>query len=332
MKLALLSPLVLLSVVSFAAAADDSKPSRFEPVRVIDVGDGKLQCVQFSPDGKHVAACGDKFVSMFDIESGKLVREFSGHAQDIFRLAFSHDGKYVASGSRDKTVHVWHVATGDVAAVLDEPTDRVIGVSFSADSRYLAAGVANYDGSIRVWDCETWQQVAEAKAPAHSNAMFVAFSPDGDWLATGEYRGGVTLYRFDGKSLRVKHRKTHDNGEMTPHVTFRPDGKAFLTSSWDRTIRLWDVDTGNEIWRRKTPPYARCFETSVFSPDGSLLFTVTRDETIQKRDGKTGRILATRRWNDEVRGLAISPDGKMLATGGHVGDIKLWSVSQFDTP
>ena len=162
--------------------------------------------------------------------------------------------------------------------------------------------------------------------------MFVAFSPDGDWLATGEYRGGVTLYRFDGKSLRVKHRKTHDHGEMTPHVTFRPDGKAFLTSSWDRTIRLWDVDTGNEIWRRKTPPYARCFETSVFSPDGSLLFTVTRDETIQKRDGKTGRVLATRRWNDEVRGLAISPDGKMLATGGHVGDIKLWSVSQWVTP
>ena len=229
-------------------------------------------------------------------------------------------------------MHVWHVETGDVAAVLNEPTDRVIGVNFSADSRYVAAGVANYDGSIHVWDCETWQHVAAAKAPAHSNAMFVAFAPDGNWLATGEYRGGVTLYRFDGKSLRVKHRKTHDNGEMTPHVTFRPDGKAFLTSSWDRTIRLWDVDTGNEIWRRKTPPYARCFETSVFSPDSSFLFTVTRDETIQKRDGKTGRVLATRRWNDEVRGFAISPDGKMLATGGHVGDIKLWSVSQFDTP
>lgn len=71
----------------------------------------------------------------------------------------SNDGKFVASGSRDKTAHAWNVATGEVVAVLKEPTDRVIGVSFSADSRYLAAGVANHDGSIRVWDCETWQQV-----------------------------------------------------------------------------------------------------------------------------------------------------------------------------
>ena len=318
-----------MPLVSDAADPGDAGEGRFAPVREINASDGKLQWTQFSPDGSEVAACGDRYIQSFDVETGKLVRRFRGHAEDISRFAYSPDGRLVASGSRDKTVRIWDAKSAEVLAVLDDHTDRIIGVNFSADSRYLASASSNNDGTIRVWDCEHWQQVAVAKAPPDTNAMYVAFSPDGRRLATSEYRGGVRLYRFDGKSLELQHAMSHDGGEMVPHVTFTPDGESFLTSSWDRTVRRWDVESGTQIWKRKTPPYARCFEAALFSPDGTLLFSVTRDETIQKRDGKTGKVLATRRWNDQVRGLAISPDASRLATAGHRGVIKLWSVDQF---
>ncbi len=300
----------------------------FQPLRVIDADDGTLQWVQFSPDGKSVAACGDRFVQTYDIESGDLVRRFAGHEADIFRFSFSPDGKHVASGSRDATVRVWEADTGQRVAVLTSHTDRVIGVKFSADSRWLASTSA--DGTIFVWDCESWEAVANARADPNTNAMFLDFSPDGKMLATSEYRGGVRAYNFDDTSLSLRHAMSHDGGEMTSHVVFAPSGDAFLTSGWDRTIRMWDARSGKQIWKRPTPPYARCFEASVFSPDGSIVYSVTRDETIQSRQAATGEIIQGRRWNDTVRGFAINPDGSLLATSGNGGAIKIWSTAYFE--
>lgn len=323
----------ILLLDAFAASASQAQEKElgkpFRPLKVIDAEDGKLQWVEFSPDGRYVAACGDRYVQMFDVKSGQRVRQLAGHSSDIFRFSFSPNGMWIASGSRDNTVHVWNIDTGEIVRVLRGHTDRIIGVKFSADSRWLASASANHDGTIRIWDTSNWEKHAEVRAPANTNAMYVAFSPDSRAVATSEYRGGVRLYSFDEKALKLRHAMSHDGGEMTPHVQFTADGSTIVTSSWDRTARAWSVTTGKQQWKINAPPYARCFEASAFSPDGSVLYLVTRDETIQARDAKTRKLIRARRWNDEVRGLAVSSDSKTLATAGHRGQIKLWAASDF---
>ena len=317
--IALLSPQVI-------AERPDTAP--FKLLRTIDSSDGRIRWVAFSPDGRSVACCGDRLVQLFEVASGRRVRRFEGNSESITRFAFSPDGKMVASAGGDRTIHVWNVKTGKIIKVLRGHTDKIIGVNFSADGKWLASTARQpNDRSVRVWDCSTWKMLAKATAPSRKNSMFVTFSPDGRTLVASGYRGAVRVYDFDGKKLRMRFERKHDRGEMVPHVAFSPDGRSFVTSGWDKTLRCWDPKTGKQRWKAVAPKYARCFEASAFSPDGSMIFCVTRDETIEARDARTGKLRGAFRWHDQVRGIAVTPDGATLATGGHRGKIKLWRVS-----
>jgi len=243
------------------------------------------------------------------------------------RFAFSPDASLLASAGSDHTVHVWDVETADVITVLRDHTDHVIGVNFSADGRWLATTAAFQDGTVRIWDCDSWTQTCRAQSPHRTNAMYVAFSPDSRSVVTSGYRGGVRVYDFDGARLDLRFERHHDDGEMVPHVAFSRSGDSFATSSWDRTLRLWDLATGDELWSAGVPEYARCFEASAFSPDGATIYCVTRDETIQARAAANGKLKSSFRWQDEARGLDLSSDGQLLVTAGHRGQIKLWHVS-----
>ena len=320
----------LLATTSQPLLAQESGQGEFLKLqREIDPDDGWQRWVAFSPDGKSVASCGDRLVQMYDVRTGRRMRQFRG-SSDMKRLAFSPEGKWIATAGGDSTVHVWNVATSEVIAVLQHD-DKIIGVSLSADGRWLAStGRQPKDVTIRVWDCSTWKEVARAKMPQYKNSMFVAFSPDGKTVVGSGYRGGVRGYSFDGRSLTQKFTRRHDGGEMVPHVVFARDGKSFITSGWDKTLRAWDTKNGKEIWRASAPKYARCFEAAAFSPDGKTIYCVTRDETIQSRDAKTGKLRRSFRYQDQTRGLAVHPEGHLLATVGHRGKIKLWRILEAD--
>ena len=313
---------------TLATAKPASQKEPFKLLRRIELGDGHLQWVAFSPDGKSVAGCGDKLVQLYDTNSGKRIRQFRGNKRDIIRFAFSPNGKMLASAGRDRTIHVWNVQSGEIITVIHGHTEPIIGINFSADGKWLASTARQpNDRTVRVWDCSTWKEKARATAPQRTNSMYVAFSPNGKYLAASGYRGAVRLYDFDGNSLRLRFERKHRNGEMAPHVIFAPDGESFITSGWDKALRCWDVKTGAQRWTADAPKYARCFEASVYSPDGSTIYSVTRDETIQAHDAKTGKLQQTFRWDDQIRGLAISPDGSKLATAGHRGTIKVWLIN-----
>ena len=294
--------------------------------REIAVRDGKLQSVEFSPDNKIVAACGDKYVQAYSVKTGELILQLEGHTRDIFHFAFSPNRKWIAACSRDRTVRVWDAKTGESIAVLVGHTDLIGAVSFSSDSRWLASVGASQDSTVRIWNCGTWKEQTQAMERGGSHSMFVAFSPDGSSVATSGYRVHVHVYGFDGHKLEQKLHVGHVGGEMTPHITFSPDGSTVVSSGWDRTLRNWDAGTGDLLWKADTPPYARCFEGSVFSTNGKILYTVTRDETIQRRDAKTGKLLNSFRWNDEIRAIDLTSDGRKLATAGHYGKIRVWSI------
>ncbi len=312
-------------------AENDAGQNKFLKLeREIDADDGWQRWVAFSPDGKSVASCGDRLVQMYDVATGRRLRQFKG-SSDLKRLAFSPEGKWIATAGGDRTVHVWSVGSGEVVAVLRGHSDKIIGVSFSADGKWLAStGRQPNDGTIRIWNCSSWQEVAQAKMPQYRNSMFVAFSPDTKTVVGSGYKGGVRAYSFDGRSLNQKFTRRHDRGEMVPHVVFAKDGRSFVTSGWDKTLRAWDTGTGKEIWRATAPEYARCFEAAAISPDGKTIYCVTRDETIQSRDAKTGKLRRSFRYQDQTRGIAVSPKGSHLATVGHRGKIKVWRILDAD--
>lgn len=324
-----LPPLIAALALAVASRAD-AADHPFKLLRSIAVDDGHLQWVTFSPDGKAAATCGDRYVRLYDLETGALIREFPAHGAKagIHRFAFSPDGRLIAASSPDHTVRVWDVASGAPVAILSGHSDLIIGVCFSPDGKWLASASAFVDGTIRIWDCSTWKQAAHATSPPNHNSMQVAFSPDSASLAASGYRGSVRLFRFDGARLSELPPQTHDGGEMTTHVIFSPSGDSFLTSGWDKTLRLWSTKSGAPIWSVPAPEHARCFEAAVFSRDGSRIFTVTRDETIQVREAKTGAVMKSHRSTDEAcRGIAISPDGRLLSTVGHSGELKIWQIA-----
>jgi RNA polymerase sigma factor (sigma-70 family) len=151
-----------------------------------------IYSVAFSPDGKRLASAGgeeflgegnrDGDLGLWDVATGKALATIGGHAGTVTSVAFSPDGKTLASGGFDRTVRVWDVATGREMFLFKGHTGVVRCVAISPDGKSVASG--GFDGSVKVWDLATGRELASLKGPA-GGVMSVAFSPDGRVLAAG---------------------------------------------------------------------------------------------------------------------------------------------------
>ena len=276
-----------------ASCADDGK------VRVWDPRTSKLQWeveghagrIAFSPDGRLLAAVASltrpadaTAVVLLDGHTGRPVRRLQGHTLGAFCVAFSPDGKTLASSSGDLTrnparegkVRLWDVGSGAEVFSFQPTTGMVLSLAFSSDSRRLA--LAGVNGTVLLWD--TVLRRPERRLRGHSGrASSVAFRPDGKQLTSGDTHGSLIFWDVEtGQRLRTV--KAH--ASIVSGLAYSPDGKRLASACFDPLtsgdeVKVWDPERGQEILTLSGRMAVD------FSPDGALLAAPARGSLAEVR-------------------------------------------------
>lgn len=285
----------------------------------------------------------------------------TGHEDGVSAVAFSFDGKMLASGSYDKTIKLWDTQTGTLRKTLDRIGWEIRSLSFSGT--ILVSGSNHF--SIKLWDAQTG--TLKMTRNGHLGSVLgLGFSLDGGVLASASCDETVKVWAFGGDSLTLKRtinaqrrnvcltgvavspdgtmvastggevklwdvesgRLLHTmtgHREGVPDAAFSPNGETLASTGCDKTIKLWDVSTGR--LRQTLAGHDDCTMSVEFSPDGLRLVSASKDKTIKLWDARTGALLQTLAGHEgEVLDVTFSTDGKMLASASADRTVRLWGV------
>ncbi|MFW6723821.1 WD40 repeat domain-containing serine/threonine protein kinase [Streptomyces sp. MAR4 CNY-716] len=226
-------------------------------------------------------------VRLWDPATGRPVSQpLAGHTGSAFRMAFSADGRLLATGSTDETARLWDTVTGlPVCEPLTGHSGTVEDVAFSPDGRLLAT--SGLDSTVRLWDTATGQPVGDPLTGHTACVAGVDFSPDGRLLATSSVDGTVRLW--DPATGEPVGEPLTGHTDAVLRLAFSPDGRLLATGSRDWTVRLWDPATGRAVGAPLTGHTNVTWEAA-FSADSSLVAANSEDNTTLVWDTATGRL------------------------------------------
>jgi WD40 repeat protein len=245
--------------------------------------------------------------------NSRLLVTLTGHTGIVWGVAWSPDGKTLASGSGDNTVRLW--LDGWALSVLKGHTDIVWGVAWSPDGKILAS--ASADHTVRLWSVDG--QVLPTLLGHTGIVESVAWSPNGRILASASADKTIRLWSSAGHALDT----LIGHSRPIERIVWSPDGKLLASASWDSTVRLWLAD-GTSL--ATLLGHTNFVMRVAWSPDGKILASASQDHTVRlwSADGQALAIL-TDHTNFVMR-VAWSPDGKILASASQDHTVRLWSA------
>ncbi len=286
------------------------------------------------------------------------VKNFAQHLDAVGAVAFSPDGLMLASGSKDKTIQIWDLATGKSIRTFPGDSSTIWSLAFDSDGTRLVTGTGFW--RVMLWDLQTGQLIRNLDHAA--SVWSVAISRDGQLIASGsgdkttkiwDAANGSLIYNLpdhtdfvysvafspDGKTL-VSASKDHKitivdvatgkllktldgHADVVRSVAISSDGKTIVSGAYDETIKVWNLETGELI--RSLKGHSDDIVSVAISPDGKFIASGSKDKTIKVWDSATGELLNTLTGHsDEVYVVTFSPDGKIIASGSKDHTIKLW--------
>jgi WD40 repeat protein len=287
-----------------------------------------------------IAILSISLASAFASEKPEIFVQMGHTSSRVNSVAFSPDGKYALSGSWDKTIKQWDIASGREVRTF-YGTAKVTSIAISLSGKYVISGDEDRGKNLKLWDMASGKRIRTFSGDIEiQDTDNVVFSPDGKYVLSG----GKNLKLWDiasGKELRTFRNDNKDHARITS-IVISPDGKHVITGSGsnvvvpmsdgtmahakssDYTIRIWDIVTGRQI--KAFNKGKGWVEAIAISPDGKHVISGDFEDSARMWDIATGR--QVKAFNVEgVSSIAISPDGKYALFGG-VMNIRLWDIAK----
>ncbi|KAG2343290.1 WD40 repeat-like protein [Suillus weaverae] len=235
-----------------------------------DWGDGEKKKVgvykmALSPNGKTVASGDyDGKVKLWDVETGKVVAKWTGNTQVVWSVCWSADGNRVGSGSRDGTARVRNVETGKTIMEIKTGHETVFAVIYSPDNTQIATGGSN-ENAAKIWDAKTGQLIATLK---HNWIVWsLAWTSDGKRIISGS----VSPIRIFDTATWQQIAILEGHKSVVTAITLSRNERLLASTSWDKTARLWNLDTNLPVG----PPlqHKSAVDSAALSADGKVLVT-----------------------------------------------------------
>jgi small GTP-binding protein len=247
----------------------------------------------------------------------KLVRTLRGHAGWIGRIAWSPDGRMLASPSQDESIRLWDAGTGECLRTLEGHSSTVYSVAFDPTGATLVSG--SEDKSVKLWEAASGRLLRTLKG--HNDGVVgVAFDSKRRQIASGGYDNTVKLWEArTGRLLR----SLEGHQSIIISVAFDSAGRQLASGGMDKMIKLWEIARGRLL--RTLEGHSAYVWSVAFNPTGRQIASGSSDKTVKLWDTATGRLLRTLEGHTaRVQDVSFSSDGRCLASKSGDGSIRLW--------